>query len=314
MKILIIGADGQDGQILTEIANESGHEVVGVTRNSLKLSASTFPLNRNLQNSREMSELLNEIAPEAIFNVAAVHASSSQMASLGMEKHQEMLETHVGLTENILNWQKYNLKTKSIIALSSQMYTSDKEVKIIDFTSPVNPSSVYGETKALAWNKIRRYRRNFGVRTSAAILFNHSSKYSRRDFLFIELAKQILDFMRGERDTIILRDANSRIDICDAFEVCQGMLRILNIETASDYIFSSGKLAVISDVITDCFVHLNIDKVPSIHSSAEPRSNFALIGDYSLTKKELGWEPIKSPGALLADIVVSLRGKGDRFA
>jgi len=310
MKIVIIGAGGQDGRILTELAKDSGHEVIGVTRNSLKLSASTVPLNRNLQNSKDMSELLNEMAPEAVFNVAAIHAPSSQMASLGMERHQEMLETHVFLTKNILNWQKYNLKSKSIIALSSQMYTSDKEVKSIDLNSPVNPSSVYGDTKALAWNEIRKYRKSFGVSASAAILFNHSSKYSRPDFLFIELANQILEFMRGQRESIIIRNANSRIDICDAFEICRGMLSILDVEPASDYIFSSGMLAVISDVINDCFIHLNFDKVPAIHSSSPSETNFGMIGDFSLTKKILGWEPKKSPGALLADIVVSLSKNG----
>ncbi len=310
MKILIIGAGGQDGRILSEIAQKSGHEVFGVTREYLELYGSRVPLSRNLEDARDSAELLDDIGPDAIFNVAAIHASSSEMASLGEKKHSEMFGVHVALTENLLEWQRRNNEVKSVIALSSQMFTSNKETEVIDFTSRINPSTVYGNTKAIAWEKIKKYRSELNVRTSGAILFNHSSRFSKSDFLFMQLANQIVRILNGESDSIILYDANSRIDMCDAYDVCSGMLRILGVEKPADYIFSSGNLVTISQVVTDCFRILNYDQIPTILSSAPRSSNFSLVGDYSYAKKVLGWQPNKTPSQLLADIVVALRAEG----
>ena len=91
---------------------------------------------------------------------------------------KEIFDLHVGYTKSILEWQLTHPNSKSLFALSSQMYTYSVSNQIIHEETDFSPLNFYGETKAMALELIREYRSKSRVKTSGLILFNHTSEFN----------------------------------------------------------------------------------------------------------------------------------------
>ena len=307
MTVLVIGSTGQDGSILCELLQEHEMKFVGVSRNSLKSVDGIIEESIDLSQFETSQIFLNRIKPNYIVHLAAVHAPSSSMIEAGELMYDEMLKCHVEITRNILEWQLNNSGSKSIIALSSQMYSSQKQNPFINLDSQINPSSKYGETKAESWNLIKNYRTQHGVKTFGLILFNHTSSRSKPNFLFPDLAYQFYNILNGSEAVIKIRDAEAYIDIFSAHELGEGLMRCIESEFNQDLIFSSGNYIKISDVIRDCAEILGMSIHIEIVSTNPTDRKIPLYGDISKTFDILGWEPRTTPGEILASMVKEIR-------
>jgi nucleoside-diphosphate-sugar epimerase len=247
--VLVIGSNGQDGSILCDLLKAHSINYVGVSRNSISSSSKTIKRSVELSNFESSQIFFDQVKPSHIVHLAAVHAPSGSMFEAGELMFNEMYKCHVQITRNILEWQLKHLKTKSLIALSSQMYSSQKQNPFITLESPLNPSSKYGETKAESWKLIKQYRSKHNVKTLGLILFNHTSSRSKPNYLFPELASQFSNILDGKESVIRIRDTEAFVDIFSAEELGEGLLRCIKSEFTQDLIFSSGSYVKISDVI-----------------------------------------------------------------
>ena len=313
VRVLIIGATGQDGSILVSQFLRSGHEIFAVARDLTKLTEETVR-NRNFQaavdvdlySPKEAMRFLRAANPEVIFHVAAIHASSTNMARLGEASFDEMHSCHVEITRNILDWQRENISAKLVVALSSQMYSLNSGLSDISENSLIFPSSKYGETKAEAFSLIKNYREKYGVQAGGAILFNHTSSLSRKDFLFQLIAKQIAEIIAGHSNEVSLRNPDASLDICSAEEVCEGLILLSSLEMLDDFVFSSGKVQIIRKVITDVFDLCQIDSKPTIIATQNiSEVQKSLVGNPAKAKKLLGWQSRKMPSQILYEMVIN---------
>ena len=171
--ILVTGGSGLVGSAIQSIVKDYTYYFIFL--NSKKC---------DLRDYTQTKKVFDEIKPEKIYHLAAKHLSSTNKALMNVGLMNEMRTCHVQITQNILEWQLSNPSCKSLIALSSQMYTPSTRTTIINEQSPCEPQNYYGETKLEAMKLLQFYRRNFHVKTYGAILFNHTSTRSRPDFLF----------------------------------------------------------------------------------------------------------------------------------
>ena len=227
MRNVITGIDGQDGRILTSILEDMGEEVFGISRARTTATNGKLGIHPkvDISNREQFNDFLDLIQPIRIFHLAASHANSAEMSSHGEKNNQEMIEVHVEATRHLLEWQRKNiaLQTHSVIALSSQLYSSSSSVIEVNEESPIKPATRYGETKKMALELIRGYRENYSVISSGAILFNHSSIYSKPNFVLQNLAMQIAQAILGKINVIKLRDFNAILDVSDANDICNGL-------------------------------------------------------------------------------------------
>lgn len=306
MRILITGIDGQDGSILAEKHLEKGDKVWGSVSPRHLTSRVGFELvSAPLERIHESNRILDEIKPERIYHLAAKHVSSTYEAILDAGIMAEMRKCHVQITQNILEWQISNPTCKSLIALTSQMYTPSAKTTLINEESPCKPQNYYAETKVEAMKLLKSYRKNHNVKTFGAILFNHTSTRSRPDFLFPYLAKEIAHLIEGKSSEILLKDPEALIDICHADEICEGMYNLLSYERACDVVFSSGKLVSITDLIIDTLKILNFQGVYSVMKSGNHQvSQGSLIGDPSLASKLINWKVKLKPEEIMVEQVL----------
>jgi GDPmannose 4,6-dehydratase len=230
------------------------------------------------------------------------------MSEFGEFAYNEMYGCHVDITKNILEWQIVNRQTKSVIALSSQMYSPTSGVTVISEESIPNPSSKYGSTKLSAFELIKRYRLENQCKAAGAILFNHTSIFSKNQFLFPLIAHQLVEVIAAKRQEIQLLNADASIDMSSAEEVCAGIISMTDIELMEDFVFSSGSLTTVRSVIEEVLTRLSINAPISITSTREhAKTESVLLGNPARAREVLGWKPDKTPADILFEMVNNSR-------
>lgn len=303
MRVLITGVTGQDGSILSEKHLRNGDQVWGSTSDRLLNDPVNLKIIDNrLHNPIIANKILNQIKPDRIYHLAAKHFNSTKTTNISKETKREMYACHVEITKNILNWQVANPTAKSLIALSSQMYSINRYEMRINEKSICMPINYYGKTKALALNLIRQYRREYDIKSYGAILFNHTSTKSKPEFLFPLLAKQMSNVIKGVTIEILLKEPDAKIDICHALEVCEGLFTFMNYEPSCDLVFARGKLIKISDLIQLTFKLLEFKgRYEIIQSGSNSENSENLVGDNGLAGRLIGWQVIKTPEEILVE-------------
>ena len=307
LKVLIVGASGQDGKLLTQISLQYGNTVTGIVHKSTNYQEKIPDcevLVKDFADEEQCKSVLDRINPEIIFHVAASHASSSKMTEFQERNSAEIYKSSVGISRNILNWQESNLRSRSVIALSSHMYSGTSSDHLVNEECLPSPLTDYGKAKAETFSLIKEYRRLFGVNSCGAILFNHSSIFGRNDFIYPILANQICDVLLNKSQEILLRDFEARLDISDAQEVCAAMYKMSQHLPLEDFVLGSGQAEGIRDITLRVLERLNAPANINLISTEKSKySSPVLISDIRKAKSILGWSPEIDSVTLLMKLV-----------
>ena len=305
MKILILGASGQDGSLIAEKYLRDGHHVLGVNSSPrAKSSGQIEVVDCDFTNFSESKSVLQEFQPDRIFHMAAVH-SSSALNDVPVERtNSAIFQCNVEITRNILEWQKFDSNCKSVFALSSQMYSAQTSGRVINETSVFAPQNFYGDTKIRALSLIREYRLKYKTQSFGAILFNHTSKRSKEEFLFPQLVSQMKNIIAGKSSTIILQNPDMEIDICHASEISSALTELIELDEPTDFVLARGECIKIRDLIVNVFGKLSFDGYFEITSRIEKSgNNVGLIGDSTKAFRTFGWKAKITPEDILLEMM-----------
>ena len=106
----------------------------------------------------------------------------------------------------------------------------------------------------------------------------------------------------------MLGDISAERDWGHAKDYVYGMWLSLNAKEPSDYIFCTGVLHSIEEVLDIAFSTLDLEwkkYVQTDESMFRPIEPVHLVGNFSKAKKELGWQPTISFDALIKEMVLS---------
>ena len=260
-RILITGISGQDGAYLAQLLSEKGVTIFGLTRNKknlwrlekLKLTNQVTLIEHNYDNPQEISEILSQIKPTQIYNLAA--QSSVQ------NSYVNPLET-VWLNgfwmSYLLEWiRKESPKTKFFQASSGEIFGNCIEIPQTETTkiSPLNP---YSTSKAFAYFLTKNYREIYDLFCVNGILFNHDSELRESHFFTQKVSSHIAEFYHGVRKILYVGNLQVIRDIGYAPEYVEGMFLSLQHSQAEDYIFSTGKAYQLKAFVEACFQTIGI--------------------------------------------------------
>jgi len=245
--VLLIGANGQDGKYLKEIHETRGDKVIEV----IKPSGGPADFRENLYaldlaNKESASTLFNSVSPDLIYHLATVHGSSLTMNSIALERAKDIYETHVLITENIIEYLMMSPKSKGVFALSSRLFQATELITVIDEKSNPNPKDIYGITKLKMKEMVSMARETMNIQASCGILFNHTSSLSKEIFLFPTIAKAIRN--RSNLDFSV-SDWNTRIDMSYAYDICLGLYKLSTSKFSMDVVFGSENLVYLPDLV-----------------------------------------------------------------
>ena len=296
-RAIVIGAMGQDGQIMVKDLNLQNVSVVGVSKNQLpkniELDGADYKI-IDLSNKELAFEFLDSAKPDLIFHLGSKNASSKNMKQIENNFNNDIVNSTINLTSNLLAWQLYNQNTEILVGLSCFMYSENPESNLINIESNYSPKGVYGKCNMETHKLIVQYREKHGSNVSGLILFNHTSRYSKKGYLVPDLVEKINKLRKGSVDKITVMEANKLIDISDASNFCAGFIKIIELGLVRDFIFSSGKLVSIKSIVEESINEIDSNLLNRINFIDSENLPVPIYGDVHSTVELLQWNPTKS--------------------
>ena len=140
----------------------------------------------------------------------------------------------------------------------------------------------------------RIYRKNFGLFAVNGILFNHESPRRGEHFVTRKICRAVAAIKRGTQTELVLGDTSAQRDWGNARDYVRGIWLALQHGTPEDFVFATGKLHRVQDIVELAFQAAGLDGRQFVRSEkklfrpADPRQ---VVGDAAKAKKLLGWQP-----------------------
>jgi GDPmannose 4,6-dehydratase len=160
--------------------------------------------------------------------------------------------------------------------------------------TPFQPVSPYGAAKVFATQMVRIYRDVHGLYAVTGILYNHESPRRGENFVTRKICRAAAAIREGRQRELSLGDTSARRDWGDARDYVRGMWLSLQQDTARDYVFASGVLHSVQDVVEVAFASVGLDWQQHVHQDPRflrPVEPTNLVGDATRARTILGWNP-----------------------
>ena len=334
-KALITGITGQDGSYLTEFLLEKEYEVHGIIRrsssqntgridyllNDKKYSDKIFLHYGDLTDSLNIVNLVKEIEPDEIYNLAA-----QSHVQISFETAEYTADVDGLGTLRILEAVRIcglERKTKIYQASTSELFGLIQEVPQKE-TTPFYPRSPYGVAKLYAYWISKNYRESYDIFVSNGILFNHESPRRGENFVTRKITLAVANIKCGNQEKLYLGNLDAKRDWGYAKDYVECMWLILQNGTPDDFVIATGEMKTVREFCTYAFEEIGIQLIwegegineVGIDSKTgkvlvevdpqffRPAVVDQLLGDPSKAKEKLGWNPRKTSFEELIKLMV----------
>lgn len=330
-KALITGVTGQDGSFLVEFLLEKGYDVHGIIRrSSLDFRERIAHLEGrprfhlhygDLADSMSLVKVISAVRPDEIYNLAAqshvqvsfdVPEFTADVDAIGVLRVLEAVRA-CGLADSCRIYQ----------ASTSELYGKVEEVPQSE-TTPFHPYSPYAVAKQYGFWITREYREAYNMFCCSGILFNHESERRGETFVTHKITLAASRIAQGRQDKLYLGNLDSLRDWGYAKDYVECMWLILQNDKPEDFVIATGVQHSVREFCTLAFHYTGIDlewqgegvdekgidKVTGrvlVEVSPEfyrPTDVVNLLGDPGKAKRELGWNPTKTPFEELVRIMI----------
>jgi len=283
--IVITGALGQDGIILSKLLLKKKFNVFGIVKkiNEKKLEKVKY-FKINLLDYKKLSNFLDITNP-----LSLIHLGTENPNYIELKRKKDFYQKNLKATKNLIDYfSLYQPKKKLILIGTSQMYGPFP--KKVNLKSKFCPLNSYAKFRVKSYSYMLKNKKKYNSNIVTAILFNHDSMYRKEKFLIPRLVKLIESKKFNKINEIYQENISG--DFSHADDICNGLYKLMISKTnLNQLIFSSNKRTFINDIIKFLLKKNNIKKnfkIKELSFSSTP------IGDNSLTKKLLKWKSKKN--------------------
>ena len=303
MKALITGITGQDGAYLAELLLKKGYEVHGTVRRSSSINTdridgliSKYSDNNQLSlhysdllDSSSITNLLNNILPDEVYNLAAQsHVSVSftnpifttQIGTLGS----------ISILEAIRHLDK---DVKFYQASSSEMFGGSSK-ELLNEKSLFDAKSPYGASKVFAHEITKIYRESYDLFGVNGILFNHESPMRGETFVTRKITKAVGRIHVGIQERLTLGNLDASRDWGYAKDYVKGMWQMMQYDSPDDWVLATGISKTVREFAKAAFSSVGLNWEDYIDVSEKyfrPNEVDYLLGDATKAREKLNWEP-----------------------
>jgi len=341
---LITGITGQDGAYLAELLLEKGYMVHGIKRRSSLINTERInhlyvdPHESNVRfklhygdmtDSTNLIRIIQETQPDEIYNLAAMSHVKVSFDTPEYTANADGIGT-LRLLEaiRILGLER---KTKIYQASTSELYGLVQEIPQKE-TTPFYPRSPYAVAKLYAYWITVNYREAYGMFACNGILFNHESPIRGETFVTRKITRAVAAIALGMQECVYFGNLDAQRDWGHAKDYVEAMWRILQQDTADDFVIATGTTTPVREFIRQAFAEVGItvkfigsgieEKGIVVHCSNpefslslgktivavdknyfRPTEVELLIGDATKARTKLGWEPRYTLEMLVKEMV-----------
>jgi len=318
-RVLIFGATGQDGSYLIEFLLSKGYKIFasyrrgstdGIFDRIEHLAGRINLICADLTDLGSLEKAFQEAKPDEVYNLAA----QSQVGVSFLQPTFTRETNYLGVERIISCIKTHAPGAKLYQASTSEMFGEVLETPQSEKT-PFNPVSPYSVAKVDSHNAVIRERAN-GMFACSGILFNHESPRRGLDFVTRKFTDGVARLKLGmpQRETgkyyLEIGNLEAKRDWGHAVDYVRAMWMMLQQEKPNDYVISTGETRTVREFI-EIAARLAGIKITWKGEGMEeegydengkliikvnpvyfrPNEVRLLLGDSSLAKKELGWEP-----------------------
>jgi GDPmannose 4,6-dehydratase len=304
---LITGVTGQDGSLLAE----------------LLLDKVRFLMHYgDMTDATNLIRILQEVRPDEIYNLAAQSHVQVSFETPEYTANADALGT-LRLLEamRILGLGSARFYQAS----TSELYGNAPPPQ--DETTPFAPRSPYAAAKLYAYWITVNYREAYRLHASNGILFNHESPVRGETFVTRKITQAVAAIAAGGQDALYLGNLEARRDWGHARDYVEGMWRILQHDRPDDYVLATGEAHSVREFVELAFAEVGIaidwqgagvDEVGIDGATGAVRVRIDrgyfrptevdhLRGDASKAKRVLDWQPRRSFGDVVSEMVAADR-------
>jgi GDPmannose 4,6-dehydratase len=303
-RAFITGIEGQDGSYLAELLLAKNYEVHGLQRrssagaspnlkalrvNPLVFQKTFFLHPGDLDDAESIRGPLEKVAPDEVY-----HLASQSHVGQSFEKVEETCRVTGMGTLRLLELARQLARPPRFFHASSSEIFGSPETAPQDENTPLNPITPYGCAKAFGTQLTKIYRKNFGLFAVNGILFNHESPRRGPNFVTRKICRAVAAIKAGHQKELVLGDTTAQRDWGHARDYVRGMWLSLQHGTPEDFVFATGRLNRVQDIVEIAFRAVDLDwrhyvrQETALFRAADPRQ---VVGNAAKAKKILGWEP-----------------------
>ncbi len=290
-KVLITGALGQNGKILSNIYNKKNYQVSGFIKKNQKSKIKGISyFNNNLLNKKKIEKHLYQIKPNVILHLASRNDSYSKR--LKKDNYKNNYIYNFKITKNLVDAIiKTGIKSKLIFAGSSVMFSNQKK-SIVSEKDKFGSREFYGKYKIDAHNYIH-LKTNKKFKATTVILFNHDSVYRNKKFLIPRLIEAVKKKEIKFIKKIFIENING--DFSHAEDICKGIYKVsISNKNIKSIILSSGKRFYLNSLLKYFIKKNKIDLQISKSQIKKNSENYKFLGSNLLAKKLINYRPQKN--------------------
>jgi len=302
-KAFITGITGQDGSYLAEFLLSKGYQVYGMIRRS-----STFNTSRidhiykdphdpkaklflhygDLSDSEQIYNIIYNIKPDEIYHLGA---QSHVRVSFDIPEYTGNTTglSTVRILEAIRRSQQ---KIKFYQASSSEMFGAMPSPQ--SEKTPFYPCSPYAAAKVYSFWLAKNYRQSYRIFASNGILFNHESPRRGETFVTRKITRAIAAILAKKQQHLYLGNLEAKRDWGYAPEYVEAMWRILQQESADDFVIGRGMSFSVKEFLEAAFKYAGLDYNKHVRIDKKyfrPTEVNNLVADTAKARKTLKWQP-----------------------
>jgi GDPmannose 4,6-dehydratase len=237
MTAIIFGASGQDGFYLTQLLEQQGVSVIGVSR-------SGGFLNIDISDFGQVCDLVKKYRPDYIFHLAANSTT----------RHDAIFENHETIATGTLNIleavHQYSPEIKVFISGSGLQF-ENKGIPIME-TDPFEARDAYSISRIQSVYAARYFRR-LGLKVYVGYFFNHDSPRRTERHMAQKIVSAARRIAKGSEEKLLIGDLSVVKEWTFAGDVVKGIWLLVNQDVVTEANIGSGKGYSILDWVKLCF-------------------------------------------------------------
>ena len=293
-KAIIVGSSGQDGKLLYEILEKANYELIGLDMGHVRTNqGSGVPKSLNICDSEAVGSVINSYKPDEVYHLAAFHHSSEDREIEAGKLWELSYNVNTASLHHFLEAIRlYSPSTRIFYAASSHIFGNPPN-DLQDESTPINPMSFYGITKATGLFLCRSYRKMYGIYSATGILYNHESTYRSEKFISAKIIHSAIRIKRAEQAQLVVGDLNAVADWGYAPDYVNAMKKILELFKPDDFVIATGEKHTVREFIEIAFNEAGLVWGQFVEEREDvlTRQSSVLIGNSNKLRTKTGWKP-----------------------
>lgn len=260
-RAVIIGATGQDGTLLFQLLDRKKYQILGIGRTTNITNCADW--NRypaiDITDFQQVSALIQNIQPDEIYHLAAVHQSSEDPVPDPVILFNQSYQVNVVSLLHVLEAVRLHAPQSRLFYAASSHIFGRPAYEPQDESTPLNPLNSYALSKVSGLYLCRMYRALHHIFASVGILYNHESPLRGEQFVSSRIVRGVIQCRSDPAYRLELGDLLAEVDWGYAPDYVEAMHRIVNLAEPDDFVVATGEKYRVEDFVRIAFEQCNMD-------------------------------------------------------